>query len=80
VPGHAIVPQLVGQLPWGHNRELLDKLTDRSDREWHAAQAIEHGWSRNVLTNRITSQLHERAGVASSNFDQLRRPAAPSHQ
>ena len=27
------VPQLVGQLPWGHNRELLTKLKQQNERE-----------------------------------------------
>ncbi len=61
----------MAQLPWGHIRELLDKLTDRDVREWYAREAVEHGWSRNVLTNQIMSHLHERAGLAPSNFEQL---------
>lgn len=70
-PDRAIVPQLVGQLPWGHNRELLDKLDDPALREWYAREAVERGWSRNVLTNQIMSNLHERAGLAPSNFERL---------
>lgn len=63
-----IVPQPVGQLPWGHIRELLDKLHDGELRGWYAEQAVEHGWSRNVLLNQIMSQLHRRLGAAPSNF------------
>lgn len=67
-PDRAIVPQLVGQLPWGHNRLLLDKLDTRELREWYARSAIEHGWSRVVLQHQIMSQLHRRQGAALSNF------------
>jgi predicted nuclease of restriction endonuclease-like (RecB) superfamily len=69
-PGVEIPPQLVGRLPWGHVRELLDKLDTSTAREWYAGQAVEHGWSRAVLANQIMSQLHERAGRAPSNFAQ----------
>jgi predicted nuclease of restriction endonuclease-like (RecB) superfamily len=67
-PEPSIVQRLVGRLPWGHNIELLDKLDDPVEREWYAAAAIEHGWSRAVLANQIMSQLHRRAGAAPSNF------------
>lgn len=70
-PEPPIAPQAVAQLPWGHIRELLDKLGDPALREWYARAAVEHGWSRNVLTNQIMSQLHVRAGAAPSNFDRL---------
>lgn len=63
-----IVPQPVGQLPWGHIRELLDKLDDAELRRWYAEQAVGNGWSRNVLLNQIMSHLHRRLGAAPSNF------------
>ena len=63
-----VVPQAAGQLPWGHIRELLDKLDDADVREWYASQAIDNGWSRNVLLNQIMSKLHQRLGAAPSNF------------
>ncbi|MFZ2503001.1 MAG: PDDEXK nuclease domain-containing protein [Nocardioides sp.] len=47
---------------------LLDKLDDQDERDWYAAQAAEHGWSRNVLLNQIISHLHQRIGSAPSNF------------
>ncbi len=62
------VPQPVAQLPWGHMRVLLDKLEDRSQRDWYAAAAVEHGWSRDVLAHQVASRLLERVGAAPSNF------------
>ena len=70
-PTREVVPQLVGQLPWGHNRLLLDKLNDPTTRAWYARSAIEHGWSRVVLEHQIMSQLHGRVGAAPTNFERL---------
>ena len=44
-----IVQQTVGQLSWGHNLVLLDKLSTQEARLWYAKKIIEHNWSRNVL-------------------------------
>lgn len=42
-------PEPFASLPWGQNLVLLQKLQIPADRLWYAAQAVEHGWSRNVL-------------------------------
>lgn len=68
-PDEAIVQQLVGQLPWGHNLALLTKLKVQKDRVWYARCAIEHGWSRNILVMQMESRLLERAGNAVTNFE-----------
>jgi predicted nuclease of restriction endonuclease-like (RecB) superfamily len=34
----------------------------------YAHKAIEHGWSRAVLTHHIETQLHKREGKAVTNF------------
>ena len=68
-PAESIVPQAVGQLPWGHNRVLLDKLKDPAQRLAYAEAAVRHGWSRNVLTMQIETRLLERQGAAVTNFE-----------
>jgi predicted nuclease of restriction endonuclease-like (RecB) superfamily len=68
-PDEAIVQQLVGQIPWGHNLVLLGKLGDPEVRAWYAARTLEFGWSRNVLVHQIESRLHERSGSAVTNFE-----------
>ncbi len=74
-PDAAIVQQAVGQLPWGHNLVLLTKLKATDLRLTYAQRAIEHGWSRNVLTIHIERRLLEREGQAVSNFTaQLPKP------
>jgi len=68
-PGEdVIVQQPVGQLPWGHITVLLDKLDDPGTRDWYAAAAVQHGWSRNVLMNQIMNRTYERVGSGPSNF------------
>lgn len=52
--------QLAAQLPWGHVMVLTDKVEPEDLRLWYAAQAVEHGWSRNVLEHHIDAQLHTR--------------------
>lgn len=65
-----IVQQLVGQLPWGHNLVLLDKLSTQEARLWYAKKTIENNWSRNVLVMQIETKLLERQGSAITNFEQ----------
>ncbi|RBY83556.1 DUF1016 domain-containing protein [Geodermatophilus sp. TF02-6] len=76
-PEAQVVPQAVGQLPWGHVRTLLDAIDDQRTRDWYAAAAAEHGWSRAVLINQIKNRTHQRLGAAPSNFAD-RLPAADS--
>lgn len=73
--GTAIPPQRVGELPWGHERALLDKVEDQPTRNWYASKAADLGWSRAVLVHQIDTKLHRRAGAAPSNFaDRLPSP------
>jgi predicted nuclease of restriction endonuclease-like (RecB) superfamily len=62
--GNKIVPQPVGQLPWGHVRCLLDKLDDPAARLWYAQHAVEHAWSRKLLEHNIAT-LDRAAGMRS---------------
>ena len=63
-----IVQQAVGQLPWGHVTVLLDKLSERPERDWYATQAAAGGWSRAVLLNQIKADVLGRTGAALTNF------------
>lgn len=56
------------QLPWGHVIVLLDRLDDNQLRNWYAERAVEQGWSRGVLEDRIAGRLHDRIGAAPSNY------------
>jgi predicted nuclease of restriction endonuclease-like (RecB) superfamily len=67
-PDEAIVQQLVAQIPWGHNVRILDYVETPAEREWYVRQAIENGWSRNVLVHQMESGLYRRQGKALTNF------------
>jgi predicted nuclease of restriction endonuclease-like (RecB) superfamily len=67
-PQEEFVQQIVAQLPWGHNVSLLDAIKSPAEREWYARQAIQNGWSRNVLAHQIESGLFARQGGALTNF------------
>jgi len=71
----SILQQPVAQLPWGHHTILLTNLDSSADRLWYATKAVEHGWSRNVLTLQIESGLHKRQGKAVTNFKNTLPPA-----
>jgi predicted nuclease of restriction endonuclease-like (RecB) superfamily len=68
-PDAEFVQQAAALLPWGHNLVLLDKLPGPQTRRWYAAKAIEHNWSRNILTMQIETRLLERSGKAVTNFE-----------
>lgn len=67
-PGIEIGQQAVGQIPWGHNILLLQKLMSKEERLWYAQKTIENGWSRNVLLHWLDSRLHKREGETINNF------------
>lgn len=63
------LPQPVAEIPWGHNADLLDKVKDPTARIFYARQTVENGWSRSVLVHWIESDLYQRQGKASTNFE-----------
>lgn len=53
--------QLVAQIPWGHHRLILDKMTDPAARLYYLRATAQLGWSRSVLLNQIKARAYERA-------------------
>jgi predicted nuclease of restriction endonuclease-like (RecB) superfamily/ribosomal protein S16 len=76
-PDQEIVQQVVARLPWGHNVRLIETVKDPAERVWYARQAIEHGWSRNILVHQIEGGLYHRQGKAITNFERT-LPASQS--
>ena len=60
--------QLAAQIPWMHNVLLLERVKDRTARQWYMQHTIEHGWSRSVLAAMIQSDACGRSGTAVTNF------------
>ena len=67
-PDQEFVQQVVAQLPWGHQVRILDTVKDAKQREWYIRQAVQSGWSRNVLVHQIEGELYDRQGHALTNF------------
>ena len=67
-PDFTIVQQPAAQLPWGHHMLLLDRVKDENYRNFYMQKAIENGWSRNILSMQVKSDLHARQGSAITNF------------
>ncbi len=67
-PDHEFVQQLVGQIPWGHNILIMQRVNNKDEKLWYVSQTIENGWSRSVLETWIESNLYQRQGKAVTNF------------
>ena len=65
------------QVPWGHHIKIVSKCTSLKEAQFYIYKIIEHGWSRNVLTNMIESGLYQREGASINNFS-LRLPSLQS--
>lgn len=66
----ALLMEVVWNIPWFHHVILFEKIKDISIRVWYIQQAIENGWSRNILDMQIKNKAHERAAKAVTNFEQ----------
>ncbi len=63
------VPQVVAQIPWGHNQLIVNKIVDCEEALFYVRKTIENNWSRSVLTHHIESGLYQRDGKAVTNFE-----------
>ena len=68
-PEESILQQLAAKIPWFHNCVLLEKVKDAEARHWYIKKTVENGWSRNVLTMQIETDLYQRQGGAVTNFE-----------
>jgi predicted nuclease of restriction endonuclease-like (RecB) superfamily len=75
-----IVQQPVAQLPWKHNIVLMDKVKSREEMAWYAGQAIECGWSSNILIVQIERKLYERQALANKTTNFAERLPAPQSE
>lgn len=60
--------QLVDQLPWGHIVMLMYSNLDKKQRSFYIDGTIKNGWSRNILSMQIETNLYKRQGGAITNF------------
>jgi predicted nuclease of restriction endonuclease-like (RecB) superfamily len=65
--------QLVGEIPWGHNLLIINKIKQEDAREYYIRASAEYGWSRNVLLNQIKADAYSRHRLSDKqhNFDKV---------
>lgn len=62
------------EIPWTHNIILIQKVKDKELRYWYMEQILQNGWSKDILSLMIKSEVHKRAGNLVSNFKQILPP------
>ncbi len=70
----SIIPQFVGQIPWGHHREIITHCKTTDEAFFYITQTATHNLSRSVLLHQMDSGLYKRRGKAITNFDQTLPP------
>ncbi len=63
--------QVGGKIPWRHHVEIFTKAKSINEAHFYILQTIENGWSRDVLTLQIKSELYDRQGKAVTNFNRV---------
>lgn len=62
------VPQVVAQIPWGHNRLIINKIKDIDKAIFYTKSTTENSWGRDTLESQIDNKLYERKGNALTHF------------
>jgi len=62
------VPQCVAQIPWGHNRLIINKIKNFDEALWYSQATLDNGWPRDILELKIDKNEYDRAGKSVTNF------------
>ena len=63
------LPQVVGEIPWGHNREIITKCKSIEEALFYAHKTIDEGWSRSTLIHFTEAGYYHSFGKAVTNFN-----------
>ncbi|MEZ4776492.1 MAG: PDDEXK nuclease domain-containing protein [Bacteroidia bacterium] len=63
-----IVPQLVAQIPWGHNRLIISKIKNVEQALFYCRATMANSWSRDNLDIAIKNKYYETKGKSITNF------------
>ena len=66
---YKFVQEVLAQITWYHNITLIDKVSNKKEREFYVRKTIENGWSRNIMVIQIENKLYVREGKAITNFE-----------
>ena len=76
-PEFGIVQAALAQISWYHHMALMNKVKDPERYLWYAHQAVENGWTRNILVHQIEYGLYERQAVAVKTTNFAKRLPSP---
>ena len=63
------VPRHVAQIPWSHNRIILNKIKDIDEAEFYCRSVIQNAWDRDTLEIQIENKYHLTQGNSTHNFN-----------
>lgn len=66
---YQFVPQVVAQIPWGHNRLIITKVKDIEEAEFYCRATIHNAWDRDTLEVQIENKYYLTSGNSTHNFD-----------
>jgi predicted nuclease of restriction endonuclease-like (RecB) superfamily len=65
---YQFVPRHVAQIPWSHNRIILNKIKDIEEAEFYCRAVIQNAWDRDTLEIQIANKYFLTAGNSTHNF------------
>jgi len=65
---YQFVPQVVAQIPWGHNRLIISKIKNIDEAEFYCRAAAQNVWDRDTLEVQIENKYFQAVGNTTHNF------------
>ena len=66
---YQFVPQVVAQIPWGHNRLIVTKIKNIEEAEFYCRATMHNAWDRDTLEIQIDNKYYLTAGNSTHNFN-----------
>jgi len=66
---YQFVPRHVAQIPWSHNRIILNKIKDIEEAEFYCHATAQNAWDRDTLEVQIENKYYLTAGNTTHNFN-----------
>lgn len=68
---YQFVPQVVAQIPWGHNRLIITKIKNIEEAEFYCRATIHNAWDRDTLEVQIDNKYYLTSGNSTHNFSNI---------
>ena len=65
---YQFVPQVVAQIPWGHNRLIITRIKNIEEAEFYCRSVIQNAWDRDILEIQIDNKYYLTARSSTHNF------------